>query len=612
MSILDKLNKEQREAAEHISGPLLILAGAGSGKTSTMTHRIAHMIQEKGISPYSILAVTFTNKAAGEMRERVESLLGGGVPIWIMTFHATCLRILRMEADKLGLLSGDGVNYYDNNFVVYDPTDQKTLIKNILKELDVTEKEYPLAQLLSAIGKAKEEEILPSQYASSENSFRAKVTAQVYAEYERRLRKNNAMDFNDLILNAVKLFEKDEAILQKYQRRFNYVMVDEYQDTNHLQYKLIKYLAQEHRNLCVVGDDDQCIYQWRGADISNILNFEKDFKGTKVVKLERNYRSTSNILAAAHSVIQNNRERKGKKLWTDKEAGKKITYARLTDERHEAYYITQEIIRLKNSENKYSDFAILYRTNAQSRTFEESFSANEIPYRVLGGVRYYERKEIKDAISYMRLVLNPNDEVALRRVINEPKRAIGGGTLEKIIQTANAENRVFFDILEELENYAGMSKKAIEGAAVFARVIKKYIAQSNTLSVSEIFDGLLRDSGYFKALKDQNTIESETRLENLMEFKSVIYSFEEQAKNNPKADLLDEEVARTDLADFLEKITLISDVDNHDAGENAVVLMTMHSAKGLEFDNVFLVGMEDGLFPGWRAMDGESGLEEER
>ena len=592
---LDKLNNKQREAAMYTEGPLLILAGAGSGKTSTMTCRIAYLIKELGVSPYNILAVTFTNKAAKEMRDRVESLIGAGINMWILTFHSACLRILRYHADVLG---------YGKDFAVYDPTDQKTLIKNICKELNIDTKKFNPSYFLGRISDCKESRISPKQYANIYgDDFKDKMIQQVYSNYEQELKKNNAMDFDDLLLKTVELFEKDEEVLLKYQRRFQYIMVDEYQDTNQIQYQFVKMLAEaedetghKRNNICVVGDDDQCIYQWRGADIRNILEFEKDFSNTKVVKLEQNYRSTSNILEAAHSVIKNNVGRKAKKLWTDAEEGNKITYRRLENERDEAYYIASEIDRIGG---RYNDFAILYRTNAQSRTFEEALSRKNIPYRVLGGLRYYDRKEIKDMMCYMRLVQNKSDDLALIRIINEPKRGIGGKTVEKLQALARVRGESIFDVLLDREVISSLSAKASAGITELADMISSFAEQRDNMRISDLYDGLLIRSGYMKALEDQQTLEAESRIENLMEFKSVIYDYESEDAN-------------ISLSEFMERIALLADVDNHNADENAVVLMTLHSAKGLEFPYVFLPGMEDGLFPGWRAFDRPDGLEEER
>lgn len=591
MDYLNKLNDEQREAALHTEGPLLILAGAGSGKTSTMTHRIAYMIEEKGINPYNILAVTFTNKAAKEMRDRIEALVGSGLNMWILTFHSACLRILRSHADILG---------YGRDFAVYDPTDQKTLIKNISKELNIDSKRYNASYFLGNISKCKENQISAEEYvAVYGDDIKAKLIAQVYSEYSKRLKRNNAMDFDDLLLNAVKIFERDEAVLLKYRNRFRYIMVDEYQDTNRIQYKFVKLLAEEHGNICVVGDDDQCIYQWRGADIRNILEFEKDFRGARVIKLERNYRSTGNILEAAHSVIRNNRGRKAKKLWTDHDSGSKIVYFRADDERDEARFVASEIHRLKTSDRRYSDFAILYRNNSQSRTFEEALSRREIPYRVLGGLRYYDRKEIKDIISYMRLVQNKADDLALERIINEPKRGVGGKTIEKLRALASVRGESIFDTLLDEEVVNSLSSKAAANIREFTAVINAYSDEKENLKISDIYDGLLVRTGYMQALEQQQDFEAESRIENLMEFKSVIYDYEKEDAN-------------ISLAEFMERIALMAEVDNHNEDENAVVLMTMHSAKGLEFPFVFMPGLEDGLFPGWRAFDSEDGLEEER
>lgn len=591
MDYLNSLNEKQREAALHKDGPMLILAGAGSGKTSTMTRRIAYLIKEEGISPYQIFAVTFTNKAAKEMRDRVEGLIGEGLNMWILTFHSACLRILRMHADLLG---------YTKDFVVYDPTDQKTVIKNCLKAANVDDKKFTPNYVLSIISDNKEKAITPEEFMRlNEGDFKGKVIGQIYIEYCKTLKKNNAMDFDDLIVNTVRLFEQNEDVLEKYQNRFKYMMVDEYQDTNFMQYRFIKLLAQAHNNICVVGDDDQCIYQWRGADIKNILDFEKDFKGTKVIKLEQNYRSYGNILAAAHSVVERNLQRKSKKLWTDKEPGEKITYYRADDEKDEARYISQEIDRLHNKQLPYKDFAILYRTNAQSRNFEEALSSREIPYRVLGGLRYYDRKEIKDIMSYMRLVQNPSDDVALIRIINEPKRGIGEKTLDKIKALAMVRGESLFQTLTDEEIVDGLPSKAVDSVKRMVNTIVQYSHEKDNLRVSDIYDALMVHTGYLKALEDANTVEAEGRIENLLEFKSVIYNHE---KEDPQLS----------LSDFMEKIALVAEVDNLDNNEDAIVLMTMHSAKGLEFPVVFMPGMEDGLFPGWRALEKPTGLEEER
>lgn len=603
MDYLNKLNDEQRKAATHKDGPLLILAGAGSGKTSTMTHRIAYLVKEEGVRPYNILAVTFTNKAAGEMRERVEDLIGGGISMWILTFHSACLRILRMYGEVLG---------YNKDFVVYDPTDQKVVIKNCIKELNVDDKKYPVAYVLSIISDCKEKNVSPAKFIDSvANDFKLKTVAELYAAYERVLKKNNAMDFDDLILRTVQLFEKNEDILEEYRQRFQYIMVDEYQDTNFIQYRFIKLLAEKHQNICVVGDDDQCIYQWRGADIKNILDFEKDFKNPKIIKLEQNYRSQANILNAAHSVIENNKGRKSKKLWTVKDEGDKVQYYRAENEKDEARFIAQEIYHLRSQSKSghkadkwdkpldFKDFAILYRTNAQSRTFEEALMAKDLPYRVLGGIKYYDRKEIKDLMAYMRLVQNPADDLSLVRIINEPKRGIGDKTVDKLRTLANVRGESLFNTLTDDEVVESLPSKAVASVKNMVSVICDFSQEKDNLKVSDIYDGLLVQTGYLKALEDLDTIEAEGRIENLLEFKSVIYDYEHE---NPELTLLE----------FMEKVALIAEVDNHDSSEDAIVLMTMHSAKGLEFPVVFMPGMEDGLFPSWRSLEKPGGVDEER
>ena len=591
---LDHLNPEQRKAATHVDGPLLILAGAGSGKTATMTHRIAYLI-EQGVSPYQILAVTFTNKAAGEMRERVEKLVGRCPGMWIMTFHAMSLRILREHCERIG---------YQHNFVVYDTIDQKTLIKTIMKEQNIDAKLYPQAYLSAAISKQKEHDVSPREYLETEaDNFRSKVIGSVYRAYQEQLKRNNAMDFDDLLVNALHVLRDNPDILADYQHRFRYILVDEYQDTNHIQYEIIRLLAKARQNLCVVGDDDQCIYQWRGADISNILNFEKDFPQARVIKLEQNYRSYGNILAAAHSVIRNNRGRKAKKLWTDKEAGDKIVYRRCDSDKEEAYYIAQEIDLLKNGQRTYDDFAILYRTNAQSRLFEDALKRRGIPYQILSGFSFYERKETKDMICYMRLVVNPADDLALKRVINEPKRGIGAVTLGKLEALARVHGLSLLDILSQDEISYSLPAKAQKAVGEMVRIIRLCAQEKENLRVSDIYDQLLVKSGYLKALEAEDTQEAASRIENLMDFKSFIYDYEKEKEDTGEKATLEE---------FLEKVATNGDVDKMEEGTGKVTLMTMHSAKGLEFPIVFLPGMEDGLFPGHRALDNENGMEEER
>lgn len=591
---LDHLNPEQRKAATHVDGPLLILAGAGSGKTATMTHRIAYLI-EQGVSPYQILAVTFTNKAAGEMRERVEKLVGRCPGMWIMTFHAMSLRILREHCERIG---------YQHNFVVYDTIDQKTLIKTIMKEQNIDAKLYPQAYLSAAISKQKEYDVSPREYLETEaDNFRSKVIGSVYRAYQEQLKRNNAMDFDDLLVNALHVLRDNPDILADYQHRFRYILVDEYQDTNHIQYEIIRLLAKARQNLCVVGDDDQCIYQWRGADISNILNFEKDFPQARVIKLEQNYRSYGNILAAAHSVIRNNRGRKAKKLWTDKEAGDKIVYRRCDSDKEEAYYIAQEIDLLKNGQRTYDDFAILYRTNAQSRLFEDALKRRGIPYQILSGFSFYERKETKDMICYMRLVVNPADDLALKRVINEPKRGIGAVTLGKLEALARVHGLSLLDILSQDEISYSLPAKAQKAVGEMVRIIRLCAQEKENLRVSDIYDQLLVKSGYLKVLEAEDTQEAASRIENLMDFKSFIYDYEKEKEDTDEKATLEE---------FLEKVATNGDADKLEEGTGKVTLMTMHSAKGLEFPIVFLPGMEDGLFPGHRALDNENGMEEER
>ena len=594
---LSKLNPQQYEAATTLDGPLLILAGAGSGKTGTMTHRIAYMIKDAGVSPYSILAVTFTNKAATEMRDRVEALVGSCPGMWIQTFHSACLRILRMEAEKIG---------YERSFVVYDPADQKALMKSIVKELQFDEKQFAPAYVLSEISDAKEKNISSAEYSRKYgNVERYKPLCTLYERYEKALKKNNAMDFDDLILNTVRLFERDEETLKHYQQKFRYVMVDEYQDTNMLQYRLVYLLSQKHRNLCVVGDDDQCIYQWRGADIRNILEFEKDFPGAKVIKLEQNYRSTANIIDAAHSVISRNQGRKSKKLWTEAPAGEKIEYYRASDDREEARWTCEKIRALmrKDPDLKYSDFAILYRTNVQSRRFEDSLSGKGIPYQVLSGLRYYDRKEIKDMLAYMRLVLNPYDDVSLLRILNEPKRGIGAKTEEKLRAMAGVTGRSLLHTLADPEVQGTFSAKTEKAVRELTDLLSSLALEQERMSVEDIYDTLLARSGYLAALQDANTVEADARIENLLEFKSVI------SEKQKEADMQQEDLT---LQTFLEGLALLSDVDNHKPDQDAVTLMTLHSAKGLEFPVVFMPGMELGLFPSYRTLDRGEGLEEER
>ena len=591
---LDNLNERQKEAAMCTEGPLLILAGAGSGKTATMTHRIAYLI-EKGISPYKILAVTFTNKAAAEMRQRVERLTGVCPGMWILTFHSMGLRILRENYEAAG---------YEKNFVVYDTVDQKALLKNILKDLNVDPKEYPVNYIGAIISKEKEADRSPQEYLEEEGeNFKSKIIYSVYREYQSRLRKNNAMDFDDLLRNTLHLLRDYPDILGEYQRRFLYIMVDEYQDTNHIQYEIIKMLAAASRNLCVVGDDDQCIYQWRGADIRNILDFEKDFKEARVIKLEQNYRSCGNILSAAHSVIRNNKGRKEKKLWTEQEEGHKIVYTRCDNDKEEASYVARQIQLMEGPYRSFDDFAVLYRTNAQSRLFEDALRRQMIPYQVLSGFSFYERKETKDMISYMRLVVNPKDDMAFLRIINEPKRGIGPKSIEKLKVLAEVQGKSMMEVISDPEVAAGLPAKAGVSVMNMAQVIELCREERDNLRISDIYDLLLVRTGYLKSLEDQNTIEAEGRIENLMDFKSFIYDFEKEKEAQGEEATLEE---------FLEKVATDGDADKYQSESGKVTLMTLHSAKGLEFPVVFMPGMEDGLFPGHRAMDSEEKMEEER
>ncbi len=590
INFFDKLNDKQKEAAVHKDGPLLILAGAGSGKTSTMTKRIAHLIENENVSAYNILAVTFTNKAAREMRDRIEALIGAHSALWVLTFHSACLRILRVHAEKLG---------YSKNFVIYDPTDQKTVMKACMKKINIDDKVFTPSYLLSVISKNKENQISVEEYKKNcAADFRLEEVAEIYEAYSKELLKNDAMDFDDLIANTVRLLEENPDVLEEYRNRFQYIMVDEYQDTNYLQYKLIRLLSEPNNNICVVGDDDQCIYQWRGADIRNILDFEKDFKNTKVIKLEQNYRSKANILEAAHSVVVHNLQRKNKKLWTDQEKGEKITKCRTASERDEANYIAKKIEKFVADGRNYNEVAILYRQNAQSRIFEDAFMARNIPYRVLGGLRYYDRKEIKDILSYMRLLVNLDDEVAFLRVINEPKRGIGDKSLDKLRDVANEKGINLIEALATEEGLSCLTVKSQEGGQEFVAMVNKY-RNYNDYTVQEIYEGILEESGYIKMLQDTKTMEAASRIDNLMEFKSVIMEY---ATLNPDMN----------LDEFMAQLALLSDVDNHDEDEDAVVLMTLHSAKGLEFPIVFMPGMEDEVFPSRQSLAQNSKLEEER
>lgn len=591
MDILENLNEPQREAVCYTEGPLLILAGAGSGKTRVLTHRIAYLLS-RGVPARQVLAVTFTNKAAQEMRERVASLVGPGAgAMWVSTFHTACVRILRREIEALG---------YDKNFVIFDSQDQQVIIKGILKELNLSEKNYHPKALLASISAAKNELIDAEQYQRKAADFWSNTVGQVYPLYQKKLRQNNGLDFDDLIMLTVKLFREKPEALAKYQDRFRYILVDEYQDTNHAQYVLINLLAAKYRNLCVVGDDDQSIYSFRSADIRNILEFERDFPEVKVIKLEQNYRSTQNILNAANEVIKHNHSRKSKRLWTENQAGDKVAVFQAADDRDEARFVTDEVLRLSLEEHRpYSDFALLYRTNAQSRSFEEAMIQRNIPYRVIGGFRFYERKEIKDILAYLRLVLNPSDTVSLVRVINLPKRGIGEASLERFLYFLSDNRYTVMEGFAHLAEIPSLTARGIKPLDEFYRALVKWIDLKDRVSVRDLAETILKESGYLAELKQEGTVEAESRLENLDEFLALTEEFERNSDDKT-------------LAAFLETVALVADVDNYEPEADAVVMMTLHSAKGLEFPVVFLVGLEEGLFPHSRALMEPKELEEER
>ena len=596
MSIYDTLNAEQREAVFHTEGPLLILAGAGSGKTRVLTHRIAYLIEEKGINPWNILAITFTNKAAGEMRERVDDIVGfGSESIWVSTFHSTCVRILRRHIDRLG---------YDNNFTIYDSDDQKTLMKDVCKLLQIDTKTYRERTILSAISSAKDEMITPEEYElNAYGDFSKKKIAEAYKEYERQLKANNALDFDDLLVKTVQLFQTQPEILEYYQDRFRYIMVDEYQDTNTVQFKLISLLAAKYKNLCVVGDDDQSIYKFRGANIQNILSFEKEFEHTKVIKLEQNYRSTSTILDAANAVIKNNVGRKAKSLWTENGEGEKIQFRQFDTAYDEAEYIVGDIReRVDNRKAAYCDHAVLYRTNAQSRLFEEKMITANIPYKIVGGVNFYARKEIKDLLAYLKTIDNGKDDLAVRRIINVPKRGIGLTTVNRITEAAQQRGISFYEALCSADLVPGLGR-SISKLESFAAMIEYFRKEAEHLSITELMEEILTETGYVEELKAEGEEEAEARLQNIDEFLNKIAAYEESC----------EEELPT-LSGFLEEVALVADIDSLDEESDYVVLMTLHSAKGLEFPYVYLAGMEDGIFPSYMTItaDDPTEIEEER
>ena len=597
MSIYDTLNEQQREAVYHTEGPVLILAGAGSGKTRVLTHRTAYLIEECGVNPYNIMAITFTNKAAGEMRERIDKLVGyGSESIWVSTFHSTCVRILRRHIDRIG---------FDTNFTIYDSDDQKTLMKDICKRLNVDTKIYKEKSLLAAISHAKDELISPEEYATraaASGDYAKKKQAEIYREYQEALRKNNALDFDDLIVKTVELFRVDAQVLDYYQERFRYIMVDEYQDTNTAQFELVSTLARKYKNLCVVGDDDQSIYKFRGANIYNILNFEKHFPEAVTIKLEQNYRSTQNILDAANSVIANNVGRKRKTLWTDNAQGKKIGFRQFETGYEEAEYIAKDIAGcVQSGAYNYGDCAVLYRTNAQSRLFEEKFIVSNIPYKIVGGVNFYARKEVKDLLAYLKTIDNARDDLAVRRIINVPKRGIGATTLNRVADYAAEQNLSFYNALKMADDIPTLGKSAAK-IHPFVNFIQVMRSKLELISVSELLQEIIDETGYVKELEAEGTEEAQARIENIDELISKVVTYEE-GEEHPT------------LSGFLEEVALVADIDSLEEGSDYVVLMTLHSAKGLEFPKVYLAGMEDGLFPSYMSIAYDSSsedLEEER
>ncbi|MFS0662205.1 DNA helicase PcrA [Niallia alba] len=592
--ILNGLNPEQKEAVKATDGPLLIMAGAGSGKTRVLTQRIAYLMVEKGVNPYNILAITFTNKAAKEMRQRIAAVLGGASEeIWISTFHSMCVRILRKDIDRIG---------YNRNFTILDTTDQQSVIKGILKDRNIDPKKYDPRAILASISSSKNELVTPEEFAKTAGDYFSQIVSDVYTEYQRRLRKNQALDFDDLIMQTIHLFQRVPEVLEYYQRKFQYIHVDEYQDTNRSQYMLVKLLASRFRNLCVVGDSDQSIYAWRGADISNILSFEKDYPNAKVVMLEQNYRSTKRILQAANQVIANNSGRKDKNLWTENEDGNKIYYYRADSEQGEAQFVIGKIQELRRESSlNLSDIAILYRTNAQSRVMEEMLLKSNIEYSIVGGIKFYDRKEIKDTLAYLRLIANPDDDISFQRVINVPKRGIGSSSVDKIANFAAMHDMSMYQALEAVE-LIGLSPKITKAASEFRDLIQNYTRMQEYLSVTELVEEVIDKSGYVDMLKAEKSIEAQSRLENIEEFMSVSKNFEEA--NDDKS-----------LIAFLTDLALVADIDKLDEdGKQAdsVVLMTLHSAKGLEFPIVFLIGLEEGVFPHSRSLMEETEMEEER
>lgn len=599
--LLNGMNPRQKEAVLHTDGPLLLMAGAGSGKTRVLTHRIAYLIEEKEVNPWNILAITFTNKAAKEMKERVNAILAsGGEDVWVSTFHSMCVRILRRDVDFIG---------YNRNFTIIDSSEQLTLMKRILKELNIDPKKYDPRSILGTISQAKNSLQTPQDFAKMQGSYYEEIAAKCYAAYQKELQYNQCMDFDDLIMNTIRLFEEHPDSLTYYQNKFHYIHVDEYQDTNHAQYTLVNLLAGRFRNLCVVGDADQSIYGWRGADMQNILDFEKDYPDAAVILLEQNYRSTKNILSAANQVIENNSNRKPKNLWTENKEGNKITYYRADNERDETRFIVDRMQEeIRSNHRNYGDFAILYRTNAQSRVMEETLLKANIPYKMVGGHKFYDRKEIKDILAYLNVLANPQDSISFERIVNLPKRGIGPGSIEKLRSFASLHE---WPLLEAAQNVdlANIGGKAGQQLGAFGEMIQEVTQMIPYLTVTELTKEVLDRSGYLEDLKIQNTLEAQARIENLEEFLTVTQEFDKQfeQQNEEDADAPEEK-----LTVFLNDLALVSDIDNLEEDASQVTLMTLHAAKGLEFPVVFLIGLEEGVFPLSRALMEESELEEER
>lgn len=598
MGIYDILNDKQQEAVYHTDGPLLILAGAGSGKTRVLTHRIAYLIEEKGINPWNILAITFTNKAAGEMRERVDKLVGvGSESVWVSTFHSMCVRILRRHIELLG---------FDTNFTIYDADDQKTLMRDVCRLLGIDTKQLRERTLLGVISHAKNELISTEEFRlQAGGDYMLLKQAQVYEEYEKQLRSNNALDFDDLLVKTVQLFHTNKDVLAYYQNRFRYIMVDEYQDTNTVQFELVRLLASEYRNLCVVGDDDQSIYKFRGANIKNILNFEEFFSDSMVVKLEQNYRSTGNILNAANGVIRNNTGRKEKSLWTDNGEGEKLMLCQFDTAYDEAEFIVSDIKKnVNNGDCTYNSNAVLYRTNAQSRTFEEKLVTANVPYKIVGGINFYARREIKDLLSYLKTVDNGRDDLAVRRIINVPKRGIGLTSINRVQEYANSRDISFYEALRGAELIPGIGRGA-KKLESFVALIEHFKVDAKDMSISDLMDEILEETGYIESLEAEDDEDAKARIENIDELLSKITAYEEACKDQDEP---------ASLSGFLEEVALVADIDSLDESTDYVMLMTLHSAKGLEFPHVYLAGMEDGLFPSYLSVtaDDPDELEEER